>query len=84
GDAPDIHVLPVGNAGNITAYWKGYKEYAADKKPCRATGGYAVPFLDVPGHPAQGPSIPYRRVNRQHTCTWGLCPSTSSSATSTR
>ena len=30
GDAPDIHVLPVGNAGNITAYWKGYVEYAED------------------------------------------------------
>jgi threonine synthase len=30
GDAPDIHVLPVGNAGNITAYWKGYQEYAKD------------------------------------------------------
>ena len=30
GDAPDMHVLPVGNAGNITAYWKGYKEYFAD------------------------------------------------------
>jgi threonine synthase len=30
GDAPDIHCLPVGNAGNITAYWKGYGEYAAD------------------------------------------------------
>lgn len=28
--APDIHALPVGNAGNITAYWKGYTEYAAD------------------------------------------------------
>ena len=28
GDAPDIHVLPVGNAGNISAYWKGYVEYA--------------------------------------------------------
>lgn len=28
GDAPDVHVLPVGNAGNITAYWKGYREYA--------------------------------------------------------
>ncbi|HIW96744.1 MAG TPA: threonine synthase, partial [Candidatus Corynebacterium gallistercoris] len=28
GDAPDVHILPVGNAGNITAYWKGYKEYA--------------------------------------------------------
>ena len=27
GDAPTLHVLPVGNAGNITAYWKGYKEY---------------------------------------------------------
>ncbi|MEN9741259.1 MAG: hypothetical protein RIR66_215 [Actinomycetota bacterium] len=31
GDAPDLHVLPVGNAGNITAYWKGYQEYFADK-----------------------------------------------------
>ena len=29
GDAPDIHVLPVGNAGNITAYWQGYTEYAS-------------------------------------------------------
>ena len=28
GDAPDVHVLPVGNAGNISAYWKGYTEYA--------------------------------------------------------
>lgn len=27
GDAPAFHVLPVGNAGNITAYWKGYTEY---------------------------------------------------------
>lgn len=30
GDAPDYHVLPVGNAGNITAYWKGYKEYSSE------------------------------------------------------
>jgi threonine synthase len=30
GRAPDIHCLPVGNAGNVTAYWKGYVEYAAD------------------------------------------------------
>ena len=30
GDAPDVHFLPVGNAGNITAYWKGYSEYAED------------------------------------------------------
>ena len=27
GDAPVYHAIPVGNAGNITAYWKGYKEY---------------------------------------------------------
>lgn len=26
GDAPDIHCIPVGNAGNITAYWRGYSE----------------------------------------------------------
>ncbi len=30
GDAPEIHCLPVGNAGNLTAYWKGYREYCAD------------------------------------------------------
>ena len=37
GDAPDYLFLPVGNAGNITAYWKGFKEYyqvgKATKKP---------------------------------------------------
>ena len=32
GDAPDFHFIPVGNAGNITAYWKGYKEYHQHKK----------------------------------------------------
>jgi len=30
GEAPDVHCIPVGNAGNITAYWKGYSEYARD------------------------------------------------------
>lgn len=37
GDAPDMHILPVGNAGNITAYWKGYVEFQklgrSTKKP---------------------------------------------------
>lgn len=37
GDAPDIHVLPVGNAGNITAYWRGYREYAAPDGPATRT-----------------------------------------------
>ena len=31
-EAPDYHLIPVGNAGNITAYWKGYKEYKKDGK----------------------------------------------------
>jgi threonine synthase len=30
GTAPDVHALPVGNAGNITAYWRGYNEYHRD------------------------------------------------------
>jgi threonine synthase len=30
GRAPDVHVIPVGNAGNITAQWRGYREYHAD------------------------------------------------------
>lgn len=48
--APDYHFIPVGNAGNITAYWKGYKEYHAlgkiDKLPkmmgFEATGSAAI------------------------------------------
>ncbi len=32
GRAPDFHFLPVGNAGNITAYWMGYREYKEAKK----------------------------------------------------
>lgn len=36
GDAPDVHCLPVGNAGNIAAYWLGYTEYLADGKATKA------------------------------------------------
>ncbi len=32
GIVPDYHAIPVGNAGNITAYWKGYKEYYGKEK----------------------------------------------------
>lgn len=35
GDAPTVHVLPVGNAGNITAYWNGYREYRAANQTTR-------------------------------------------------
>ena len=46
GDAPDIHVLPVGNAGNITAYWKGYREYAGLDAGAGAAG--PVPATHTP------------------------------------
>jgi threonine synthase len=36
GDAPDVHCIPVGNAGNITAYWRGYQEYARDGRSSRS------------------------------------------------
>jgi threonine synthase len=36
GDAPDVHCIPVGNAGNITAYWKGYSEYQRDGRASKA------------------------------------------------
>ncbi len=35
GDAPDYHFIPVGNAGNITAYWRGYREYLEAGKSSR-------------------------------------------------
>ena len=36
GDAPDVHCIPVGNAGNITAYWLGYCEYAETRLATRS------------------------------------------------
>ena len=36
GEAPELHLLPVGNAGNITAYWAGYQEYHAAGKATRS------------------------------------------------
>ncbi len=59
GDAPDLHVMPVGNAGNISAYWRGYTQYASAGKATRlprmwgfqAAG--AAPL--VLGHPVLDP-----------------------------
>ena len=38
GDAPDFHLLPVGNAGNIAAYWLGYTQYEAAGKATTIEG----------------------------------------------
>jgi threonine synthase len=59
GDAPDYHCIPVGNAGNITAYWKGYREYQdagrATRLPrmCGFQAAGAAPI--VLGHPVENP-----------------------------
>jgi threonine synthase len=64
GEAPDYHCLPVGNAGNITAYWKGYSEYAlgtathkpvTDRRPvmCGYQAAGAAPFIS--GKPVDHP-----------------------------
>src|SRR5213079_849332 len=59
GRAPDVHALPVGNAGNITAYWKGYTEYhhagVIDKLP-RMLGTQAAGAAPlVLGQPVKNP-----------------------------
>ena len=58
GNAPDWHCLPVGNAGNITAYWAGYKQYAdvkGTKRP-RILGVQAAGSAPlVLGHPVENP-----------------------------
>src|SRR5579872_2215035 len=59
GRAPDFHFLPVGNAGNITAYWKGFKEFKAAGiiSALPRIFGYqaagAAPIVD--GHPIENP-----------------------------
>ncbi len=45
GGAPDLHCLPVGNAGNITAYWKGYKEYGVAPRMFGFQAAGAAPIV---------------------------------------
>jgi threonine synthase len=74
GDAPDVHVLPVGNAGNITAYWKGYREYAqsgpATHTPAmwgfQAAG--AAPI--VLGHPVTEPETVATAIRIGNPASW--------------
>ncbi|HEX7107203.1 MAG TPA: threonine synthase [Acidothermaceae bacterium] len=74
GDAPDVHCLPVGNAGNITAYWKGYVEYAtagsATKRPkmrgFQAAG--AAPI--VLGHVVNQPSTIATAIRIGNPASW--------------
>lgn len=74
GDAPDVHCLPVGNAGNVTAYWKGYTEYAQDGPATRrprmwgfqAAG--AAPI--VAGHPVDHPETIATAIRIGNPASW--------------
>ncbi|WP_439938905.1 threonine synthase [Nocardia sp. N13] len=76
GDAPDHHLLPVGNAGNIAAYWLGYQQYAelgrATKKPVmrgfQAEG--AAPL--VTGEPFPDPETKATAIRVGNPASWHL------------
>jgi threonine synthase len=76
GDAPDVHCLPVGNAGNISAYWLGYTEYLADGLATRAPRMFgfqasgAAPI--VRGAPVAGPQTIATAIRIGNPASWRL------------
>jgi threonine synthase len=76
GDAPDFHLLPVGNAGNIAAYWMGYEQYAdldrSSKRPImrgfQAEG--AAPL--VTGEPFPDPETKATAIRIGNPASWKL------------
>jgi threonine synthase len=74
GDAPDVHVLPVGNAGNISAYWLGYTQYcdrgSATRRPVmlgyQAAG--AAPL--VHGEPVRDPETKATAIRIGNPASW--------------
>ncbi|MDP3804520.1 MAG: threonine synthase [Candidatus Omnitrophota bacterium] len=74
GDAPEFHAIPVGNAGNITAYWRGYKEYkeAGISKRLPKMLGFqaegAAPI--VLGHPVKDPKTIATAIKIGNPASW--------------
>ena len=74
GDAPDVHCIPVGNAGNICAYWKGYLEYREAGRSSRlpAMMGFqaagAAPI--VAGHPIENPETVATAIRIGNPASW--------------
>jgi threonine synthase len=74
GDAPDYLFLPVGNAGNITAYWKGFREYHAAGRSTRlprmvgAQAEGAAPI--VSGHPVAQPKTVASAIRIGNPASW--------------
>ncbi len=74
GDAPDVHCIPVGNAGNITAYWRGYCEYRhagrATKLP-RMFGFQAAGAAPIVlGHPVENPDTVATAIRIGNPASW--------------
>jgi threonine synthase len=74
GEAPDFHFIPVGNAGNITAYWKGYREYQ-DAGLCsrlpRMMGFQAAGAAPiVAGHPIENPETVATAIRIGNPASW--------------
>ena len=74
GDAPDYLILPVGNAGNITAYWKGFREYHSAGRSTRlprmvgAQAEGAAPI--VSGHPVAQPKTVASAIRIGNPASW--------------
>jgi len=74
GDAPDYLFLPVGNAGNITAYWKGFREYHAAGRATQlprmvgAQADGAAPI--VTGHPVEHPRTVASAIRIGNPASW--------------
>ena len=74
GEAPDVHCIPVGNAGNITAYWKGYLEYRqaghCTKLP-RMVGFQAAGAAPIVlGHPVENPDTVATAIRIGNPASW--------------
>jgi len=74
GDAPDYHFIPVGNAGNITSYWMGYREYYShgiSKKLPKMMGFQAEGAAPiVRGHPIENPETIATAIRIGNPASW--------------
>jgi threonine synthase len=68
GSAPAVHCLPVGNAGNITAYWKGYTEYGARPRMLGFQAAGAAPIVN--GAPVRSPSTIATAIRIGNPASW--------------
>jgi threonine synthase len=74
GDAPDFHCIPVGNAGNITAYWRGYCEYRHAGRATRLPRMFgfqaagAAPIVE--GHPVEHPDTVATAIRIGNPASW--------------